>query len=71
MGRFTDPLRRALYATKMHAREEIAKAEQSLMMMKSAPQEGDPAPVLTVEVSGEVLPGVSPKDELQVCGKRL
>ncbi|KAL5483907.1 hypothetical protein EMCRGX_G020327 [Ephydatia muelleri] len=71
VGRFTDPLRRALYATKMHAREEIAKAEQSLMMMKSAPQDGDPAPVLTVEVSGEVLPGVSPKDELQALHAAL
>lgn len=45
----------------MHAREEIAKTEQGLMMEPAAA-----APVLTVEVSGEVLPEVSPKDELQV-----
>ena len=65
--RFTDPLRRALYTIKMHAREEIAKSEQGLMMEPAAAA----ALVLTVEVSGEVLPEVSPKDELQALHSAL
>ena len=60
---FTVPLRRTLHATKMHAREEVVKKEQALM--ECVPQ-GEPEPVVTVEVSGERLPQVSPKDELQV-----
>ena len=47
----------------MYAREEIAKREQA--SMECAPQDGHD-PVVTVQVLGERLPEVSPKDELQV-----
>lgn len=59
---FTDPLRRALHATKVHAREEITEKEEGL---KDSVPPGKPAPLVTLEVDGEVLPEVSPKDELQ------